>query len=84
MAGQELVVFLSNRVVSAGADPPVIWERRAEVMAKGKHKVSFIAEVPTETKVQFRTRQGERVSFEALKDQPKKISFWAKNADKRK
>lgn len=50
---------------------------------KGKHKVSFVAKKPTETKVQFRTRDGEKVQFEAVKPEPQRVTFFAKNKPSR-
>lgn len=46
---------------------------------KQTHKVSFIAKKPTETPVKFKTRDGEVVKFDALKDQPQRVTFRAKN-----
>jgi hypothetical protein len=44
---------------------------------QNKQRVSFVAVKPTETKVQFRTRDGEKVKFEALKPAPQRVTFWA-------
>lgn len=44
--------------------------------------MDFIAEVPQPTKVAFRTKDGEKVQFVAMKEQPTEIKFWAKNKPK--
>jgi hypothetical protein len=45
---------------------------------RGTHKVSFTAEKPRPTKVEFETKDGE-VSFNAKKERPTRVKFWAKN-----
>jgi hypothetical protein len=52
-------------------------------MAKPTHKVSFIAKKPTETPVKFRTSVGELVKFDAMKPQPQRVTFRAKNISKK-
>jgi len=54
-------------------------ERGGVVMAKKTHKVSFVAKKPTETTVKFKTHDGERVKFDAVKDLPQRVTFQAKN-----
>jgi hypothetical protein len=53
-------------------------------MRTKRHKVSFVAEVPTPTPVKFTTADGERVSFVAKKEQPQRITFFAKDPPRRK
>jgi hypothetical protein len=48
-------------------------------MARRTHKVSFVAKKPAETTVKFRTHDGELVKFDAMKDQPQRVTFRAKN-----
>jgi hypothetical protein len=51
---------------------------RSYIMKK-THKVSFVAKVPTETTVRFKTRDGEKVKFDAVKPVPTRVTFKAKN-----
>jgi hypothetical protein len=47
-------------------------------MGKKSHTVSFIAKKPTETKVKFKTRDGETVKFDAVKEKPQRVRFQAR------
>ncbi len=48
-------------------------------MAKKTHTVSFVAKKPTETKVKFKTRDGETVKFDAVKDMAQRVKFQARD-----
>jgi len=56
--------------------------RGGERMAKKTHTVSFIAKKPTETPVKFKTSDGEVVKFDAMKPQPQRVRFQAKDKPK--
>jgi hypothetical protein len=55
--------------------------KRKEVtqLAKAQHRVRFVAKKPAEVEVNFKTRDGEKVKFDAVKDVPQVVSFLAKN-----
>lgn len=53
-------------------------------MGKQTHRVSFVAKKPTQTPVKFKTSDGDVVKFDAMKDQPQRVTFLAKNKPKTK
>jgi hypothetical protein len=52
-------------------------------LAKDQHKVRFLAKKPTDVEVSFKTRDGKRVEFDAVKDEPQIVSFFARNRRKK-